>query len=131
MATVMLSLGGYKFNIAAAAYDELVKTWQWKWAGQARIGTFDALQYTGKANDKISLNGQISTLFKSVGTKQIQALAELGNKGIPLLLVSGQGDILGYWCITDLSESNTKFLKGGLPRYQTFTLEMIYYGDNL
>jgi phage protein U len=131
MAKVMLSLGGVKFHIAAVSYNELVRNWQWKWSGQARIGSYDALQYTGKANDKITLNGQVAALFKSVGTQQIQKLADLGDGEKPLLMVSGQGDVLGYWCVVSLSENNTSFAGGGLARQQTFTMELVYYGDDL
>ncbi|GAB6262027.1 phage tail protein [Photobacterium sp. R1] len=131
MAQVMLSYGGFKFNIDAAAYNELVRTWQWRWQSQSRIGQSDLLQYTGKAANKISLNGQIATLFREVGTRQIDKLARLGDEQKPHLLVSGLGDILGYWVMTDLSESNTKFVSGGLPRAQSFTVELAFYGNNL
>ncbi|MDW2310639.1 phage tail protein [Vibrio sp. 1075] len=131
MAQVMLSLGGFKFNIDAAAYNELVRTWQWRWNSQSRIGQSDLLQYTGKAPVKISLNGQISTTFREVGIHQIETLAEMGNEYKPQLLVSGLGDVMGYWVMTDLTETNTKFIKGGLPRHQSFTLELAFYGDDL
>lgn len=131
MASVLLNLGGFKFRVGAAAYNQLVRVWKWNWAGQSRVGTFDALQYTGKANDTISLNGEIATTYKNAGTRQIQALADLGNKGKPLLLVSGTGEVLGYWSMTDLSETNTSFLKGGLARFQTFSLGLKFYGDSV
>ncbi len=131
MAQVMLSLGGFKFNIDSAAYNELVRTWQWRWNSQSRIGQSDLLQYTGKAPVKISLNGQIATTFRDVGTHQIEKLADMGNEYKPQLLVSGLGDVMGYWVMTDLSETNTKFIKGGLPRRQSFILELSFYGDDL
>ncbi|MDL1992995.1 phage tail protein [Vibrio parahaemolyticus] len=131
MAQVMLSLGGFKFNIDSAAYNELIRTWQWRWNSQSRIGQSDLLQYTGKAPVKITLNGQIATTFRDVGTHQIEKLADMGNEYKPQLLVSGLGDVMGYWVMTDLSETNTKFIKGGLPRRQSFTLELSFYGDDL
>ncbi|WP_084419221.1 hypothetical protein [Photobacterium sp. J15] len=33
--------------------------------------------------------------------------------------------------ITDLTESNSKFIKHGLPRSQSFTVELAYYGEDL
>ncbi|ENQ8613714.1 phage tail protein [Vibrio fluvialis] len=131
MAEVMLSLGSFKFHIAAAAYNELVKQWEWHWQAQSRVGQSDLLQYTGKGADKLTLNGQVATLFREVGTRQIEKLADLGNQATPLLLVSGLGDVLGYWVMTSLSETDTRFVKGGLPRAQTFTMELKFYGDNL
>ncbi|EJL6274843.1 phage tail protein [Vibrio cholerae] len=131
MASVMLSLGGFKFHIDAASYNQLVRTWQWRWQSQTRIGQADSLHYTGKAPVKISLSGHISTTRAEVGTHQIEKLAAMGDERKPHLLVSGEGDVLGYWCMTDLNETNTKFVRGGLPRYQTFTLELVFYGDDL
>ncbi|UTV26374.1 phage tail protein [Photobacterium atrarenae] len=131
MAQVMLSLGGFKFHIGSAAYNELVRTWQWRWNAQSRIGQSDLLQYTGQAAEKISLNGEIATAFREVGTRQIEKLAELGHEKKPLLLVSGLGDVMGYWVMTDLNETNTNFVQGGLARYQTFTLELAFYGNDL
>ncbi len=131
MASVMLSLGGFKFHIESAAYNELIRTWQWRWANQSRVGVNDLLQYTGKSATKISLSGRIATLFRDVGIQQIETLSALGNQAKPLLLVSGVGDVLGYWVMTNLTENNSKFVLGGLPRTQTFSLEMSFYGDDL
>ncbi|KAB0476536.1 MULTISPECIES: phage tail protein [Vibrio] len=131
MAQVMLSLGGFKFNIDSAAYNELVKAWKWRWQSQSRIGQSDLLQCTGKAANTITLNGQIATTFRDVGTGQIEKLATMGDDMKPQLLVSGIGDVLGYWVMNSLNETNTKFIKGGLPRHQSFTLELAFYGNDL
>ncbi len=131
MASVMLSLGGFKFHIESAAYNELIRTWQWRWANQSRVGVNDLLQYTGQAATKISLSGRIAPLFRDVGTQQVSSLASLGNQAKPLLLISGLGDVLGYWVMTNLTENNNKFIQGGLPRGQSFSLELSFYGDNL
>lgn len=131
MAQVMMSWRGFKFNIDSAAYNELVRTWQWRWNSQPRIGQSDLLQYTGKAAVKVSLNGEIATTIREVGTKQIDKLAKLGDDAQPGLLVSGLGDVLGYWVMTELSETNSKFMQGGLPRRQSFSLELSFYGDDI
>lgn len=131
MANVMLSWGGFKFHIDSAAYNELTKQWQWRWQSQSRIGQSDLLQCTGKAANKISLSGKIATTFRSVGVKQIQSLADLGDEQSPKLLVSGLGDVLGYWVMTNLSETDSKFVKGGLPRAQDFNVELVFYGDDI
>ncbi|MEZ9525729.1 phage tail protein [Enterovibrio norvegicus] len=131
MAQVMLSWGGFNFNIDSAAYNQLVRTWQWRWSGQTRIGQSDLLQCTGKAPVKVSLNGEVAPVFRNVGTEQIKMLAKMGDDMKPLLMVSGLGEILGYWVLTDLTETNTNFVQGGSPRLQTFTGEFAFYGDDL
>ncbi|MCL1124169.1 phage tail protein [Shewanella surugensis] len=130
MAT-MLSLGGFKFSVDTAAYNELTKTYEWRWKSQSRIGQSDLLQYTGKAANKVQLNGVIATTLNNVGTKQIDKLVSMADEVKPNLLVSGTGDVLGYWCITRLNQVDSKFVKGGLPRQQTFNLELVFYGDDI
>lgn len=129
--SVLLSLGSFKFSIATAAYNQLVKSWSWDWASQSIIGKSDKLQAMGKKPVKIKLTGEVTPLFQSVGTQQVETLAMIGDELKPQLLVSGLGDVMGYWCITSLSETSTKFMKGGVARLQSFDIEIQYYGDNL
>lgn len=131
MAQVMLTLGSFQFSISTAAYNELMQKWEWRWPEQARIGRNDLLQTTGKAANSISLNGEIATTINGAGAKQIETLATLGDKLTPQLLTSGEGDVLGYWAMTSLSGSNSKFLQGGLAKRQSFTVELKFYGDDL
>lgn len=131
MATTMLSLGSFKFSVSTAAYNELTQNYKWRWQSLQRVGNTDSLQYTGKDSATISLSGLVSTTLGEVGIRQIDTLRALGDEEKPHLLVSGLGDVLGYWVITDLNASHTKFLKGGVARSQSFTIEIKYYGDSL
>lgn len=131
MSSIMLSLGSFKFSISSASYNELVKNWSWKWTAQSLIGQSDRLQAIGKAPMKISLSGEVVTTFNNVGINQIEILSELGDQMKPLQLVSGTGDVLGFWCITTLSETSSKFLKGGIARLQSFSMEIQHYGNSL
>jgi hypothetical protein len=131
MAGVLMSLGGFKFQISSAAYDQLTKKWEWHWVNQPLIGRSDAFQCVGKASDSISLTGQVAPSLLSVGTKQVQTLAEMGNEMEPKLMVSGDGDVLGYWVIKSLQEVGTRFVRGGSPRLQSYQMELAFYGDNI
>ena len=131
MADVLMKWGDFGFSIDRAAYNELTKKWQWNWAAQARIGQSDALQCTGKAADTISLSGRVAATFLGVGINQIQAIADLGNEMEPKLMVSGLGNVMGYWVLRSLTETGNRFVKGGAPRQQTFSAEFAYYGDSL
>lgn len=129
--SVQMSLGSFKFSISSAAYSQLVKRWSWNWASLSVIGQYDNLQAVGKSPISIKLTGEISPLFQNVGTQQVESLAKLGDELKPHLLVSGLGDIMGYWCIVSLSETDSKFLQGGIARLQSFDIEIKYYGNNL
>ncbi len=131
MASVLMVLGDFKFQISSAAYSELTKKWQWNWSSQPLIGQTDSLQCVGKASDTVSLTGQVAPSLLSVGTEQIQTLADMGDQMEPQLMVSGEGNVLGYWVIKSLQEVGTRFIKGGAPRMQTYQMELAFYGDSV
>ncbi|MCP4018838.1 MAG: hypothetical protein GY735_22355, partial [Delftia sp.] len=40
------------------------------------------------------------------------------------------GEILGYWLIKEVTQKDSFFAAGGLPRKVKFTLKLNYYGEN-
>ncbi|NNB13213.1 phage tail protein, partial [Pseudomonas fragi] len=43
----------------------------------------------------------------------------------------GYGYVLGDWCLTSITEDQSAFLQGGIPRKQGFSLEFVRYGEDL
>lgn len=125
----MMRLGPYKFCIYTAAYQELNRTTNYKWGEQAVFGGWDNLQFLGPGEDTQSLTGVVYPEFKG-GTGQIDELRALAAMGIPQLLISGTGKILGYWVINSITEGQTKFAAFGVPRRQEFTINMRKYSDS-
>ena len=125
----MMRLGSYKFCIYTAAYQELNRTTNYKWGEQAVFGDWDNLQFLGPGEDTQSLTGIVYPEFKG-GTGQIDELRALAATGIPQLLISGTGKILGYWVINSITEGQTKFAAFGVPRRQEFTINMRKYSDS-
>lgn len=126
---MMMRLGSYKFCIYTAAYQELNRTTNYKWGEQAVFGDWDNLQFLGPGEDTQSLTGVVYPEFKG-GTGQIDELRALAATGIPQLLISGTGKILGYWVINSITEGQTKFAAFGVPRRQEFTINMRKYSDS-
>lgn len=131
MASILLKLGTFKFSIATAAFNELIKKHRWRWQGQARFGKGDLLQYTGHDSDTITLSGNIATAREGVGVGRVDELVALGNTEAPQLLVSGDGDVLGYWVVLSVDETRRRFIAGGKPRQQDFSVELKYYAADL
>lgn len=129
--TVMMKLGSFKFSIYTAAYQQLTRTYGWVWASTNRFGNTSALQYTGKDNPTINLPGVIYPEFENVGTEQIKELAALGDAAKPHLMISGLGDVMGYWVVTGLKETEDKHIAAGIPIKQTFSLDLKFYGQTL
>ncbi|WP_281630533.1 phage tail protein [Vibrio sp. St2] len=131
MERIMMMWGDIKFSIDTLAYQQFTTTYGWVWASQKRFGQTDSLQYTGQENPKANLKGVIFTQFEKVGTGQIDKVVYQANLGKPQLLISGTGDVMGYWCLTKLQDSKSKFMQAGLAKKQDFTMDLIFYGKTL
>lgn len=136
----MMSLGDFHFNIDDATYQSIQRSLSWRWVEQQRFGQRDSLQYTGSSTPSISLNGEVYTDSRRitkhpskmfVGTGPVKKLSEIGDTATPQLLISGVGEILGYWVVTDFSDTADRFLLAGIPKHQQFTMTIKYYGDNI
>ncbi|MEB5748651.1 phage tail protein [Leclercia adecarboxylata] len=130
---VMMGLGEtFIFSISTVAYSNLQRSDEWRWVEQTRFGKNDALQYTGRPNPIITLAGKTHAYFMDgVGIGQIELLRQLGNNYTPLQLVTGAGEVMGYWVILTLTETQSSFLMKGAPKEQEFSLTLKYYGDRL
>ncbi|MHB2246447.1 phage tail protein [Pseudomonas fitomaticsae] len=120
----------YYFNLDTAAFDELRRSTEYRWASQERLTRRPAQQAVGIGEEKITLKGAIFPGFKG-GIKQLDTLRSLGAQLLPLTLTTGYGDVLGTWCLKNVDEEQSALLQGGIPRKQAFTLEFVRYGDDL
>jgi phage protein U len=120
----------YYFNLDTAAFDELRRSTEYRWASQERLTRRPAQQAVGIGEEKITLKGAIFPGFKG-GIKQLDTLRSLGAQLLPLTLTTGYGDVLGTWCLKNVEEEQSALLQGGIPRKQAFTLEFVRYGDDL
>lgn len=119
----------YYFNLDTAAFDELRRQTSARWAGQERLTRTIAQQAVGQGEDKITLKGVIFT--SRGGIKQLDALRTIVRRLQPVSLVTGYGDVLGTWCLTNLDEEQGALLAGGIPRKQGFSLEFVSYGNDM
>ncbi|TWR92106.1 phage tail protein [Pseudomonas saxonica] len=120
----------FYFNLDTAAFDELKRSSEYRWASQERLSRRPAQQAVGMGEERITLSGSIFGGFKG-GIKQLDTLRSIGAQLQPLGLITGYGDVLGNWCLKNIEEEQSALLQGGIPRKQGFTLEFVRYGDDL
>ena len=125
----MLALGEYRFGVAAAAYQELTRAAEYRWASQERLGRRPARQYLGPGQETISLRGVIHPHYRG-GAGQLDRMCAEAAKGEPLLLTGGDGAALGDWCILRVEEIRRVFDPDGAPRRVEFRLELARYGED-
>lgn len=129
MAEIMMALGDYRFALSTAAYRELARTSEWRWAEQERVGVKAALQYVGPSGDNITLQGVVYPHYWG-GLGQINAMRAQADTGKPLILVDGTGKVWGKWCITKIAERQTHHLPNGVPLKMEFDLTLREYGPD-
>lgn len=125
-ADVMMSLGGFRFGLNTAAFQELSRTTEQRWAAQDRFGQLAALQHTGPGTDAITLPGVIYPEFRG-GLGQIDRMRELAGRGRPLSLITGAGRVLGRYVIERVEERQSVFAARGMARKIEFTLNLRRY----
>lgn len=118
-----MQLGSYQFQLSTAAYQEFARSSAWTWAAQARFGQDDALQFTGRGEDTISLPGTIFPEFRG-GLGQIDAMRAEADLGQLLPLIDGLGRMMGDWAILQVDERSTVFIADGIPLKMEFTIKL-------
>jgi len=129
-AEVMMMLGEYKFALPTAAYQQLERSTEYRWATQNRLGRAPARQYVGQGQDTVNLDGIIyPELFKG-GIDQVDKMRAVAGSGNPQRLVDGRGRNWGRWCIEQIAETQKVFFADGVPRRIDFRMSLGNYGDD-
>ena len=126
---MMMILGVYRFCIRSAAYEAFKRQTEYNWQSQNRIGAEPAMQFVGGGEDTISLEGTIYPHFRG-GLRQVSLMRAQAGLGRPLFLISGNGAAFGRWCITEVGEEQTVFMRDGAARKVEFHLTLKRYGEN-
>jgi phage protein U len=129
MPDVMLALGDYRFSVDTAAYDSLRRRSEYRWAQLDRIAHRPSLQYVGMGMEEIDLRGVIYPHYRG-GLTQLDLMRDEAGQGQPLDLVSGRGENLGKYCITEIEEEQSVFAMKGAPRAVEFRLRLRQYGPD-
>ncbi|MBP1087004.1 MULTISPECIES: phage tail protein [Pseudomonas] len=120
----------YYFNLDTAAFDELSRSSEFRWASQERLTRRPAQQNIGLGDESLTLKGAVFPNVKG-GIKQLDTLRGIAGLGVPLALTTGYGAVLGNWCLKKIQEDQSALMQGGIPRKQAFTLEFTRYGDDM
>lgn len=130
MSETMLRIGPYRFAMSTAAYQSLDRSASYTWARQNRIGTNDALQYTGPGAETLNLSGVIYPYFRG-GLGQLDGMRRSASLGLPLPLIDGRGRVLGLWVIESVTEKQAVFDRRGVPKRQEFEMRLARYDGGL
>jgi phage protein U len=129
----MLRLTGdteFSFETSSAAYQRYVSTRGSRWPEQERLGRTPALQHVGLSTAEITLDGVIYPGRMGGLQEDLRKLRGLCLAEKPIQMVTGTGQVCGFWAVLDVSDTRTIFLDNGLARKIEFTLKLKYYGTD-
>ena len=127
-APVLMMLGGFKFSLNTAVFQQMQRSTSYRWPAQERVGKLDALQFTGPGEDRITLPGVIYPDWRG-DAEQVDQLRALAARGRPLQLIAASGDILGAWVIESVEEVQSFYKPDGTFRKQEFTVSIRKFSD--
>lgn len=123
----MMALGPYRFELATAAYQSLIRSTVYRWESQERIGRHPALQFIGEGHTNVDLDGVIYPSFAG-GLGQIDLMRAIAGFGTPLMLIGGTGRVFGSFAILSVDETQTYFHADGTARKLEFAISLQSYG---
>lgn len=119
-----MSLGMFAFSLPTLAYQELQRDSAWRHARSGRIGAIDAVQFTGRDNDTISLNGDAPAELME-GAASLDRLREMADEGQAWPLIDGSGRSYGAFVIAHIREGQSLFFPDGTPRLIQFGIDLL------
>ncbi len=120
---IMMILGSFQFSVSTAAYQDLTRSTEYRWAAQDVFGVRPRLQFTGQGADSVTVEGAIFPEYRG-GLGQLDRMRALAGAGQPLRMIDGNGRIMGRWAIERVQEKQTVFAAFGVPKRQDFTLQL-------
>ncbi len=127
---MLMVYGLFVFSVNTAPFTSVARDSTWRWPVNQRTGNYPAYQFVGRGEDSITLSGVLMPEYTG-GPLNLSMLRMMADSGKPYLLMTGQGEVLGYWIIDAISETKTHLLKNGEAQKIEFSLGLKRYdGDN-
>lgn len=119
----LIALGLFIFGMDGLAYQELDRRKSWRHGKNPRFGAMDAGQFTGPAEESITLTGMLVPEVAGQPS-DIDTLREMGDTGDAYPLVLGNGKVLGNYRIINVDDRWRNLIAGGDARAIDFALDL-------
>lgn len=120
----MMALGNYRFGVETAPYEQIRRTWAWRWAQQDVLGARPFQQYVGPGHTELAVNGYVTPHFKG-GLGQVDAMRAEADRGEPLPVEDSLGNVWGDFVIVEIVETRRDIGPAGLPLRIEFRLTLL------
>lgn len=125
---VLMSLGGFKFEITKTAYSNLTRRARYRWSELKSLGAGSSMHFTGIDKDEISLDGSIFPQHAGQdGYEAFNKIRTEADKGEPIVMVDGLGKNHGKWVILGIEKRESSYHANSMPRRIDFNISLKAY----
>lgn len=130
MAGTVMGLGPFRFAVDTNALMEFDRFLPARHPEVPVIGRRPSLHFAGPDVEHVHLVALCYPRFlRGRGLEQIDGMRQAALNGIPLMLVSATGRVLGRWVIEGINDVRTVFAPRGTPQRVEVRLDLKYSGS--
>lgn len=119
----MMCFGLFVFNLKSVPFQTVSENKGWNYPSNPRVNQLPTYQYTGKNSDVVTLQG---VLYPEVtgGKYSLNLLERMADLGKAWPLIDGNGTLLGFFIMTEMTKTKSELLDNGEARKIQFTLKL-------
>lgn len=125
---MQMILGYFIFSLSTASFDDFSRAVGQRWSSHERIGKRHTYQWLGVDEEQISLSGTIYPAFDGEPLS-LDVLKIMASKGVPYIMISGTGFVLGEYIILEVSDKRSEFMDNGAAQKIDFSITLKRYDD--
>ncbi|MBN9046216.1 MAG: phage tail protein [Rhizobiales bacterium] len=120
---MLYMLGTLTVDTRPFSVDEMQRSASADIASKALINAFPGKEFTGEGDDQITLSGQLLPT-KIGGLDELETLHEMRRNGVRFPLQRGDGMRMGWFAITNISETHSSLTRQGVGFVVKHTITM-------
>lgn len=125
---LLASLGFFVFTVKTVPFQSLGRSQSWKHPHSATVGGMPPSQFTGVEPETLSIRAELRPEVTG-GLYGISLLRNMADTGKPYPLITGIGEVLGSYVITDIKEERSHLKHDGKPGAVSFSMELKKVSD--
>lgn len=110
---MLYMLGTLTIDTRPFSVDEMQRTASADIASKALMGALPGKEFTGEGDDEITLSGQLLPT-KIGGLSELEIAHEMRRNGVRFPVMRGDGERLGWFAFTRISENHTDLTRDGV-----------------
>lgn len=121
---MLMSLGDFVFEVNTAPFETHSHSASQRIGSNNRYNQRPAQQHTGQGDETRTINGTIYPCHTG-GASNLNTLNKMADTGEASILVTGTGDILGWYLIKKIDQNHSHLTPDGISQKITFTLDLV------